>query len=321
MDKPPYSINTKILNLISSISEKVGEIRSAHLTLPPLELRKLNRIKSIQSSLQIEGNSFTEEQVTDLINGKRVIAPKKDIIEVQNAIKLYAMLDELDTHNLGSLLKAHGVLMADLVDSPGKFRTQQVGVFSGEKAVHIAPQAKMVTRLMANLFQYLNADDDHILIKSCVFHYEFEFIHPFPDGNGRIGRLWQTLILREYSPVFLHVPTEKLIKEKQLQYYNVLAACNSAGNSTLFIEYMLGIIEQNLEDLLSTQNRAVEPEDRIEQFHLVIGTRSFTRKEYLRHNKDISGPTATRDLRQAVDDGLLEVTGKLRNTRYRFLKK
>lgn len=319
MIKPAYDINNKILRLISLISEKVGEVKSAHLIKPPTELRKRNRIKTIQSSLEIEGNTLTIEQITDLINNKRVLAPKKDILEVKNAIKVYSRLDKIDVYKLDSLCSAHGVLMEGLLNNAGTLRKTSAGIIKGIDVAHSAPPGDMVYPLMKELFDYLRNDDDLLLIKSCAFNYEFEFIHPFLDGNGRMGRLWQTMILTEYSPVFEFLPIETLIKERQQEYYDVLGKSDIQGNSTCFIEFMLEIINQALEDLLSTQNLTLTNVERIEAFREIIGSDFFTRQDYLRHNKDISSATASRDLKDAVDNWILKKTGDKRLTKYQFI--
>lgn len=318
--KPPYEITSEILKLISSISEKIGEIKSAKLTKPPTELRKRNRIKSIQSSLEIEGNTLTIEQITDLINNKRVIAPQKDIVEVKNAIELYSRLAEFNAYDLDSLCRAHGILMNTLIDNAGQFRRSAVGIIKVNNITHVAPPGDIVYALMKDLFDYLKNDKDILLIKSCVFHYEFEFIHPFIDGNGRMGRLWQTVILKDYSPVFEYLPIELLIKERQQDYYDVLGKSDNQGNSTGFIEFMLEIIDIALEDLLKTQNHTLIGTDRISIFKNFIGNELFTRQDYLRHNKEISTATASRDLKDAVDKGILEKTGEKRLTKYRYIK-
>src|SRR5690606_20679667 len=262
--KPPYQITDKILKLVVSISEKLGEINAVHLYKPPTELRKKNRIKTIQSSLEIEGNTLTEEQITALLENKRVLAPRKDIIEVKNAIKVYEQLNEFNPYKLKDLEKAHGILMNGLIDNAGKLRTANVGIVKGSKVEHIAPSGSMIKGLMNDLFSYLTANEEIVLIKSCVFHYEFEFIHPFLDGNGRMGRLWQTLILMDKYPVFEYLPVESLIKTNQDTYYKVLSQSDKIGASTPFIEFMLGIILQSLENLLTTQNRTLTTTDRVE---------------------------------------------------------
>jgi len=315
---PPYTVSHKILALTSLISEKIGEIKSARLIKYPLDLRKRNQIKTIQSSLEIEGNSLTVEQITDLINHKRVLGKKKDITEVKNALKVYSMTDTLDVYKLDSLCKAHEVLMTGLVDEPGKLRTTSVGIARGDNITHVAPPGKLVPSLMNELFDYLRKEKDLALIKSCVFHYELEFIHPFVDGNGRIGRLWQSMILKEYSPIFEFLPIETLIKERQQDYYGVLASSDKQGNSTGFIEFMLEIIDLTLEDLLFEQNLTPTNRERMDVFRSIVGERHFSRKDYLRHNKDISTATASRDLKMAVDRGILKKTGEKRLTKYYF---
>jgi len=316
--KPPYELTSRILNLISSISEKIGEVKSARLSKPPTDLRKRNRIKSIQSSLEIEGNTLTVEQITDLIDNKRVLAPKKDIVEVKNAIQVYSALDTFNVYDLDSLCKAHNILMNGLIDNPGQLRRTSVGIVKGDDIAHIAPPGDLVYPLLNDLFRYLRDDEDLLLIKSCVFHYEFEFIHPFIDGNGRMGRLWQTMILKDYSPVFEYLPIESLIKERQLEYYNTLGKSDQQGSSTSFIEFMLEIINVALEDLFKTQNITITNRDRIDMFKNIVGTKLFTRQDYLRHNKEISSATASRDLKEAVDKSILEKTGDKRLTKYKF---
>ena len=187
--KPPYSITPAIIELISSISEKLGAINATHLQQPKTALRRSNTIKTIQASLAIEGNTLSVEQITAMLDNKRVLAPKKDIIEVQNAIMVYEALDKLKVNSISSFLNAHKTLMQGLVSNPGEFRTSNVGIVKGSKLAHLAPSANRVKALMNDLFAYIKLDKDPILIKSCVFHYELEFIHPFDDGNGRMGRL------------------------------------------------------------------------------------------------------------------------------------
>jgi len=316
--KPPYEITNKILSLIAAISEKIGEVNAAHLHRPPTELRKRNRIKTIQSSLEIEGNTLTVEQITDLLDHKRISGPTKDITEVKNAINVYNNLDKFKAYELKSLCKAHAILMKDLIDNPGKLRSTSVGIVKGSQITHIAPPGEMVFPLMTDLFKYLKNDDDLILIKSCVFHYEFEFIHPFLDGNGRMGRLWQTMILKQHAPVFEFLPIESLIKLKQQEYYRVLAKSDNQGRSTAFIEFMLEIIKDALEDLLKVQNISLTNNDRIRSIKEIIGTKEFSRQDYLRAFKNISQATASRDLKVAAEDGIVEKQGDKRTSRYRF---
>jgi Fic family protein len=319
--KPPYQITNKIVELIASISEKIGEVNSAHLYRPPTELRKRNRIKTIQSSLEIEGNTLSIEQITAISENKKVIAPKKDILEVKNAIIAYDRLADYNPYNLTSFCKAHEILMKGLVNNPGSIRSKSVGIIEGSVITHIAPPGNIVRSLLKELFDYIKKDKDLLLIKSCVFHYEVEFIHPFMDGNGRMGRLWQTVLLRQYSPVFEFLPIESLIKAKQLDYYKILGESDNQGDSTGFIEFMLQIINDSLEDLLINQNVNLTSEDRINIFKEKTGSDSFTRQDYMRQFKDISSATASRDLKEAFDKGTLEKTGDKRTTQYRFKNK
>jgi Fic family protein len=318
--KPPYQVTSKILELISSISEKIGEINAAYLYKPPTELRKKNRIKTIQSSLEIEGNSLSLDQVTAILDNKKIIAPKKDILEVKNAIKAYENIDSYNPTSLTSFCKAHGILMNDLIENTGKIRTKSVGILKGSTVTHIAPPGDVVKSLVKELFDYLKKDKDLLLIKSCVFHYEIEFIHPFMDGNGRMGRLWQTVILRQYSPVYEFLPIESLIKARQTEYYRILGESDNKGDSTGFIEFMLQIINESLEELLTNQNVNLTSQDRIAIFKEKIGKLTFNRQDYLRHFKDISTATASRDLKLAVGTGLLDRSGDKRTTSYKFKK-
>jgi Fic family protein len=317
--KPPYIITDKVLELVASISEKIGEINANHLYKPTTELRKKNRIKTIQSSLEIEGNTLTEEQITALLENKRIIAPAKDILEVQNAIEVYNDLKRFNPNKIKDLELGHSILMKGLIENAGKFRTTNVGIVKGSKVEHLAPGGTMVKGLMNDLFNYLKNDKELILIKSCVFHYEFEFIHPFVDGNGRMGRLWQTLILMQQYPVFEYLPVESLIKENQKEYYNKLSESDKTGQSTPFIEFMLAILLKSLKQVLQSQNTNLSTNDRIFLFKEKIGDKKFSRKDYLQNFKNISAPTASRDLKWAVENNILIKSGEQRLTEYQFL--
>ena len=316
--KPPYDITPRVLKLISSISEKIGEVNATYLSKQSPQLRKQNRIKTIQSSLQIEGNTLTTEQITALIENKRVIGPKKDITEVQNAIQVYDELISYKPHSEKAFLKAHAALMKGLIDPVGKYRNQSVGIVKGDKLEHVAPPFQNVPYLMKDLFTYLKDADELTLIKSCVFHYEMEFIHPFQDGNGRMGRLWQTVILLQDFPVFEFLPFEKLISETQNEYYQSLSESDKLGKSTPFIEYMLGVIDKSLAELLNYTQRNLKDTDRLAYF-LGQGFTEFNRKDYMRVFKDISTATASRDLKKGLELNLFESSGELNKTRY-FIK-
>ena len=313
--KPLYDITPRILKLITSISEKLGEVNANYLSKQSPQLRKQNRIKTIHSSLQIEGNTLTEEQITALIENKRVIGPEKDILEVLNAIKVYEKLNEYRYYSDKSFLKAHLALMNGLIESAGKYRNQGVGIVKGTKVEHIAPPFENVPFQMKNLFEYLKDSDELTLIKSCVFHYEMEFIHPFLDGNGRMGRLWQTLILMNEYPIFEFLPFETLISQTQDEYYKSLSLSDKAGKSTFFIEYMLDVINKSLENLLSYNGRTLKDIDRLEYF-LSLGVKEFTRKDYMNTFKDLSSATASRDLKKGIELQLFESIGNLNTTKY-----
>ena len=251
--EPPFKITSKAINLISQISEKIGEISALENTERTVQLRKKNRIKTIHSSLAIENNSLTIEQITAIIEGKRVLGPPNEIQEVKNAVQAYELLLNLNPYKQNDLLKAHQLMMNDLVKHSGKYRKGGVGIFDGKGVVHVAPPADRVPFLMNDLFDWLKSSDAHPLIKSCVFHYEFEFIHPFEDGNGRMGRLWQTVILTEWKPIFAWLPIETLIKENQKLYYKALGISDSNADSTEFIEFMLSIILKTIKEIIATE--------------------------------------------------------------------
>ena len=312
---PPYETSSKILKLITSISEKIGEVNANYLSKQSPQLRKQNRIKTIQSSLQIEGNSLSEEQITALIENKHVVGPEKDILEVLNAIRVYDKLLTYAKTSSSSFLSAHKELMQGLIVDAGNYRKQGVGIVKGDKVEHVAPPHENVPFLMNDLFKYLENKDELTLLKSCVFHYEMEFIHPFMDGNGRMGRLWQTVILLSEYPVFEYLSYETLISKTQNEYYKALAASDRIGKSTPFIEYMLHVINKSLGELLNYNNRILKDIDRIDYFTSVCSS-EFTRKDYMTIFKDLSSASASRDLKKGVDLGLFSISGNKNQTKY-----
>lgn len=314
--KPPYEITPSILRKIASISEKIGVAKAQFLDKQNPQLRKQNRIRTVHSSLKIEGNTLSEEQITAIIDNKKVAGPIKDINEVINAIAVYDGLKNYQAKSEKDFIAAHKHLMKNLVPDAGKYRKQGVGIMKGSEVAHIAPPFERVPFLMKELFLYLNDKNELTLIKSCVFHYELEFIHPFLDGNGRMGRLWQTLILKEEYPVFESLPFETIISKNQKEYYKALSDSDKQGKSTPFIEYMLGIIEASLSELLETQYTLLKDTDRLAYF-LAQQEGTFTRKEYLKVFKKISSATASRDLKKGVDLGLLEKEGDKKLTVYK----
>lgn len=240
--QPPYTITSKIIHLVAQISESIGRLTVLTQIQDGLKLRKANRIRTIQGSLAIEGNTLSEEQITAILNGKPVIAPPKEVQEVRNAIKAYEAFQQWKPSSEQDLLQAHQILMTGLIDEVGQFRHGGVGVMSGDRVVHMAPPANQVNRLIGELLQWLDESSEHPLIKSSVFHYEFEFIHPFADGNGRMGRLWQTLILSQWNPIFANIPVESLIYQNQKAYYDALQASTDQTDSASFIEFILQMI-------------------------------------------------------------------------------
>jgi len=249
--QPPYTITSKIIHLIAQISENIGRLTVLEEIQDSLKLRKANRIRTIQGSLAIEGNTLSTEQITAILNGKTVIAPPREVQEVRNAIKAYEAFQQWNPSKEADLLKAHQTLMTGLIDEIGQYRHSGVGVMSGDRVVHMAPPANQINRLMVDLLDWLNDSDVHPLIQSSVFHYEFEFIHPFADGNGRMGRLWQTLILSRWNPIFANIPVESLIYQNQKAYYEALQASTDRTNSAPFIEFILQMI---LDAILSSND-------------------------------------------------------------------
>jgi len=313
--KPPYDITATILKLTVSISEKLGEVKAHFLDKPSPNLRKQNKIKTIHSSLKIEGNTLSEEQITALLENKRVIGPKEDISEVLNAIEVYDKINTFSPFSVKSFKTAHGLLMNGLVEKSGGFRKESVGIVHGKEITHIAPPSENVLYLMNDLFDYIKNDNDPILIKSCVFHYEMEFIHPFIDGNGRMGRLWQTVILMNNYPVFEYLPFETLISKTQEDYYEALKLSDKTANSTPFIEYLLNVIDNSLSDLLRFNGKKLTTKERLE-YILNLGVKEFSRKDYMDIFKNISSSTASRDLKRGVDEELLKVNGQKNKTKY-----
>ena len=256
---PPFEISNTMLEYVSSIMEKVGKLSNyTNLNKMPV-LRRNNRIKSIHSSLAIEANSLSLNQVKDVINGKIVLGPQKEIQEVKNAYKAYEEINNYNPYEISELKRAHNILTNLTVEESGEFRKGEEGVFDGEKCIFMAPPAKNVPNLMNDLFNWLNDNKDKInsLILSSIFHYEFVFIHPFSDGNGRTARLWQNVILSNYKEIFEYLPIESSIKKYQDEYYEAIDFCNKEGNSNKFIEFMLRMIDETLEDVLKTSTNII----------------------------------------------------------------
>ncbi len=318
--KPPYTIDSAMVASVARITRLIGRLEGLQLLAGNLRLRRENQIRSLHSSLAIEGNQLTRKQVTDILDGKRVIGSQKDILEVKNASVVYSRLQELDANREDQLLVAHGQLMKGLISDAGKYRSSGVGVVDGDRVIHVAPPAKRVPVLMSQLFDYLKNDPEDVLIKSCVFHYEFEFIHPFSDGNGRMGRLWQTVILKRVYPEFIALPLEGIIRDRQQLYYDALLASQSVGSSNPFISFALDSIEATLEEQLGQAgNITMDVTARLQAYRRDVGEKWFSRSSYGQFHKRISPATQTRDLRFGIDEGVLERRGEMRTVQYRFL--
>ena len=321
-EKPPYKLSPEIYELSMEIQHILGLLKATDLVKPSLKLRKENKIKTVHHSLAIEGNSLTVNQITDILENKRVLGPKNQIIEVTNALLVYDNLTKYNALKEDNFKKVHQILMKGLVSKSGSYRDRNVGILKGSKVSHIAPQPKFIATLMKNLFKFMNdKSEKSFLIKACVFHYELEFIHPFEDGNGRIGRLWQQLLLMKHSSVFEFLAIESLIHKNQKLYYQVLEKCDAAGDSTLFIEFSLKLILNALNDFRSTFRPGRKTgKDRIEYSFSFLAGKEFSRIDYMRLFPELSTASASRDLAMAVRNKTFAVFGDKRSAKYKVLK-
>ena len=256
--KPPFEITNQIIQTVAEIAELVGQLKSTQgLSSSPI-LRRTNRIRTIYGSLAIEQNTLDLEQVTAVLNGKHVLAPPKDIAEVKNAFEIYDRLDLLDPYSIEDLLKAHGVMMRGVLNDAGQFRERPAGVVDRDgRILHFGTLPQYIPALVTELLDWTRDSDVHPLIKSCVFHYEFELIHPFLDGNGRVGRLWHTLLLSRWNPALAWLPVESIIHDRQREYYAAINESNAAAESTAFISFMLSVIREALEEAVQTAGTMV----------------------------------------------------------------
>ena len=306
--QPPFQITNKIIDDVAEISELTGRLSAHdHLSSNP-NLRRTNRIRTIHGSLAIEQNTLSLEQVTAVLNGKHVLAPPKDIAEVKNAYEIYERLDELDPYSVDDLLTAHGIMTRGLVEESGMFRTRPVGVVDQEGHVlHFGTLPQYVPDLVVELLNWAKHSDLHMLIRSCVFHYELELIHPFADGNGRVGRLWHTLLLSKWNSVFAWLPVESIIHNHQQEYYDSINASNDAGESTAFIEFMLSVIKASLMDAIHTSDAMSDRKmdkkalrwQKIEQF---LQTHEYIMNADVRELCGVSAATANRVLATMVEN-------------------
>ena len=322
---PPYTITNKIVDLIAGISELIGHITvTSGLNNNP-KLRRANRIKTIQASLAIENNTLTVEQITALLNGKRILGTPAEIKEVKNAYEVYEQLLTFNPYSVSNLLKAHGILMADLVKNAGYFRTGGVGVFKGRQVVHMAPPAEFVPEHIGNLINWYQKSTAHPLIKSAVFHYEFEFIHPFADGNGRMGRLWHTLLLAEWKEILAWIPVETLVKERQEEYYDALGKADKEADSTVFVEFMLTALRDALKEIPPTDQDGDQETDQVKKLLQVLANDTLTAAELMERLSLKHRPTFRNNyLKPALAKGLIEMTvpdkPNSKNQKYRKTK-
>ena len=305
MYTPPFTISAKAIHLIAEISAQIERYAIRMEQEDALLLRKVNRIKSIHSSLAIEGNNLTEDEVIDILDGKTVIAPLREIQEVKNAIKTYNAYASLNPYSVDDLLRAHRLMMEALTDDAGRFRRGGVGVYAGSQLLHIAPPADRVPYLVKDLIDWLKGSEDHLLIKSCVFHYEFEFIHPFSDGNGRTGRLWQSLILGRLHPLFEHLPIENMVYANQQAYYDAIERSSDKGDSGVFIDFMLAEI---LNALKSRQGKVL-PDDTVNDTVKCIKTNPKITLDELAMRLGKSRSTVARIIRQLREKGIIRRVG------------
>lgn len=318
----PFRISSELTNTIAAIAEIIGQMDGINLKRPNPRLRRKNRIESIHASLSIEGNSLTKGQVTALLDDQRVFGPEKDILEVQNALEMYRRIGELDGFSTDSLLTAHAIMMKDLVPDAGYLRQGPIGILRENNIWHEAPAWREVVPKIRTLFRYMKESQDHLLIKSSYFHFQLEHIHPFMDGNGRMGRLWQTLILMAYHPIFEYIPVEHLIHENQQTYYRLIAKGEDKGDCTGFITFILIQINNALTQLMNeTRNVRLSAEDRLDIAETAFDTKHFSRKNYQDLFKTISTATASRDLKKGVQRHRLVRTGDKRTATYHFSAK
>lgn len=310
--KPPFEITNQMIDYVAEIAELVGKLSAVSFLSANPTLRRSNRIRTIHGSLAIEQNALSLEQVTAVLNGKHVLAPPKDIAEVKNAYEIYERLDELDPYSVDDLLTAHSIMTRGLVEESGVFRTRPVGVVDSEGHVlHFGTLPQYVPNLVMELLDWAKTSEVHMLIRSCVFHYELELIHPFADGNGRVGRLWHTLLLSKWNPAFAWLPVESIIHDRQQEYYAAINASNDAGESTLFIEFMLSAIKALLIEAINTSNemsnrkmdKATLRWNKIQEF---LKTHDYIMNADVRELCGVSAATANRILVKLADEDKLQ---------------
>ena len=314
--KPPFEITNQIISDVAEIAELMGKFSVTNQLSTNPTLRRSNRIRTIHGSLAIEQNTLSLEQVTAVLDGKQVLAPPKDIAEVKNAYEIYERLDQLDPYSVDDLLTAHGILTRGLVEESGQFRSRPVGVVDSQgNILHFGTLPQYVPDLVMELLDWVKTSQVHMLIRSCVFHYELELIHPFADGNGRVGRLWHTLLLSRWNPVFAWLPVESIIHDRQQEYYAAINASNDAGESTVFIEFMLSAIKASIIEAMEvsdemmdemsdgTMDKATQRWKKIEAY---LKTHDYIMNADVRELCGVSSATANRILATLVEDKKLK---------------
>lgn len=312
---PPYTITDKMLNYVSDIMKKIGEANYFESLNRYPELRRKSRIRSIHSSLAIENNQLSLFQVEDVINGKMVIGDQKDIQEVKNAYEAYEQIDKVNPYSVEDLKKIHGILTFLVEKDAGKFRNHGEAVYDGNVEIFMAPPHRLVPTLMYNLFNWMNEVKDTInpLILSSVFHYEFVFIHPFSDGNGRTARIWQTAILSHWEKAFTYLPIESMIKKSQNEYYKVIDNCNKAGNATEFIEFMLKMIDDTIDEITKTTTQETAQETTQEKILKLIKSNPSITQTQMAKVLGITRDGVSYNIKQLKDNGIIERVGATKN--------
>jgi Fic family protein len=321
--RPPFAITSSILASTASILRLLGRFDGLHRPAPSPKLRRVATVRTVVATLAIEGEVVEPDRVTALLDGKRVGGAAHELRAAKNAIAAYARGSSLRPEREADFLAAHGILMKGLLPDAGRFRRGNVGIMSGSRVAHFAPQPKRVPTLVADLLDFVGGDaDTHPLVKSAVTHYEIEVIHPFSDGNGRMGRLWQHFVLLRFDRAFAHVPVETVVRERQLEYYAALAESDDAGDATRFVEFSLDTVHQALSEFLARlRPRRLTATERIAKAKAHFGRKPFSRAEYIRLFGAMSTATASRDLATAVRERFASREGDKATARYRFVRK
>ena len=309
---PPFHITDKSINLLAKISEQLGRIKTSRRSVVNPRLRRQNRIRTIHSSLAIEQNTLSLEQVTAILDGKRVLGPPDEIREVQNAYSAYELITALNPFSVKDMLNAHRAMMDGLIAENGRFRSGGVGVFNGKSLIHMAPPAELVQGQIKDLMRWYKKSEMHPLLKSAVFHYELEFIHPFADGNGRMGRMWHSLLLGKWNDLFFYLPIEELIRANQKEYYDNLERADREADSSAFVEFMLQIIHDSLREFdnaKQTDQGSNQDESAVKKLLDALGTETLSARELMQRMGLSHKPTFRKNyLRPALERGLIEAT-------------